>query len=101
MGGRPTAALSIVGFPDSLQASVLGDILAGASEIATEAGIAVVGGHTIKSEEPIFGLAVVGTVHPGRVLSNAGAQPGDALVLTKPLGLGIIALANGAGPSAG
>jgi selenide,water dikinase len=93
MGGKPTAALSIVGFPDSLPAAVLGDILAGASAVAAEAGIAIVGGHTIKSEEPIFGLAVVGTVHPGRVLSNAGAKPGDLLILTKPLGLGIISTA--------
>jgi selenide,water dikinase len=93
MGGTPTAALSIVGFPDALPATVLGEILAGASEIAAAAGINIVGGHTIKSEEPIFGLAVVGTVHPKRVLANAGARPGDALVLTKPLGLGIISTA--------
>jgi selenide,water dikinase len=93
MGGTPTAALSIVGFPDTLPATVLGEILAGASTIASEAGINIVGGHTIKSEEPIFGLAVVGTVHPQRVLANAGAKPGDALVLTKPLGLGIISTA--------
>jgi selenide,water dikinase len=94
MGGKPTAALSIVGFPDTLPATVLGEILSGASEIAAEAGIAIVGGHTIKSEEPIFGLAVVGTVHPNRVLSNAGAKPGDLLILTKPLGLGIISTAS-------
>lgn len=93
MGGTPLTALSIVGFPDSLQASILGDILAGAAEIAADANCPIVGGHTIKSEEPIFGLAVVGTVHPNRVLSNAGAKPGDALVLTKPLGLGIISTA--------
>jgi selenide,water dikinase len=93
MGGKPTSALSIVGFPDSLPATVLGEILAGAAAVANEAGISIVGGHTIKSEEPIFGLAVVGTVHPQRVLSNAGAMPGDALVLTKPLGLGIISTA--------
>ncbi|MBP3953782.1 selenide, water dikinase SelD [Gemmata sp. G18] len=93
MGGKPLSALSIVGFPDTLPATVLGEILAGAAEIAAEAGIAIVGGHTIKSEEPIFGLAVVGTVHPNRVLSNAGAKPGDVLVLTKPLGLGIISTA--------
>jgi selenide,water dikinase len=93
MGGKPIAALSIVGFPDSLPATILGEILNGASEVATEAGIAIVGGHTIKSEEPIFGLAVVGTVHSGRVLSNAGAKPGDALVLSKPIGLGIITTA--------
>src|SRR6187399_1792145 len=71
MGGKPLAALSIVGFPDSLPAAVLGEILAGASLVANEAGCPIVGGHTIKSEEPIFGLAVVGTVHPNRVLSNA------------------------------
>jgi selenide,water dikinase len=93
MGGRPLAALSVVGFPDTLPAAVLGAILAGACEVAAEAGAAVVGGHTIKSEEPIFGLAVTGTVHPDRVLSNAGARPGDALVLTKPLGLGVITTA--------
>lgn len=93
MGGKPTAALSVVGFPDSLPAEVLAEILTGAAEIAAEAGAAIIGGHTIKSEEPIFGLAVVGTVHPQRVLSNAGARPGDALVLTKPLGLGIITTA--------
>jgi selenide,water dikinase len=93
MGGKPTAALSIVGFPDTLPATVLGEILAGACAVAAEAGIPIVGGHTIKSEEPIFGLAVVGTVHPDRVLANAGARPGDALILTKPLGLGIISTA--------
>lgn len=93
MGGKPLSALSIVGFPDSLPAAVLGEILAGACAVAGEAGIAIVGGHTIKSEEPIFGLAVVGTVHPNRVLSNAGAKPGDALVLSKPIGLGIITTA--------
>src|SRR5829696_1755987 len=93
MGGKPLSALTVVGFPDTLPASVLGEILVGACEIATEAGINIVGGHTIKSEEPIFGLAVVGTVHPNRVLSNAGAKPGDALVLSKPLGLGIISTA--------
>jgi selenide,water dikinase len=93
MGGKPLTALSIVGFPENLPAEVLAEILTGAADKATEAGIAIVGGHTIKSEEPIFGLAVVGTVHPERVLTNAGARPGDALVLTKPLGLGIISTA--------
>lgn len=93
MGGKPTTALSIVGFPDSLPATVLGEILVGANEVAADAGISIVGGHTIKSEEPIFGLAVVGTVHPKKVLANAGARPGDALILTKPLGLGIISTA--------
>ncbi|HXD87678.1 MAG TPA: selenide, water dikinase SelD [Urbifossiella sp.] len=93
MGGTPLAALSIVGFPDSLPASILAEILDGAAATAAEAGIAIVGGHTIKSEEPIFGLAVTGTVHPAKALTNAGAQPGDSLILTKPLGLGIITTA--------
>lgn len=93
MGGKPLTALSIVGFPDSLPAEILGRILAGAAETTAGAGVSIVGGHTIKSEEPIFGLAVVGTVHPDRVLSNAGARPGDALILTKPIGLGIITTA--------
>ena len=93
-GGKPTAALSIVGFPDAkLPVEVLGEILRGATDKAADAGIAIVGGHTIKSEEPIFGLAVVGTVHPKRVLTNAGAKPGDVLILTKPIGLGIITTA--------
>lgn len=93
MGGKPLSALSIVGFPDSLPATILAEILIGASEIAAQAGCSIVGGHTIKSEEPIFGLAVVGTVHPRRVLANAGAKPGDVLILTKPIGLGIITTA--------
>ena len=93
MGGKPLTALSIVGFPDSLPAEVLAEILRGATDKVAEAGIAIVGGHTIKAEEPIFGLAVVGTIHPKKVLSNDGAQPGDALILTKPLGLGIISTA--------
>ena len=94
MGGKPLTALNLVGFPDQkLPVEVLADILRGAADKAAEAGIAIVGGHTIKTEEPIFGLAVVGTVHPNKVLSNAGAKPGDALVLTKPIGLGIITTA--------
>lgn len=94
MGGTPLAALSIVGFPDAaLPPEVLVQILRGAADKTAEAGIAVVGGHTIKSEEPIFGLAVVGKISPQRVLSNDKARPGDRLVLTKPLGLGIITTA--------
>jgi selenide, water dikinase len=94
MGGKPLTALNLVGFPDQkLSVEVLAEILRGAADKAAEAGIAIVGGHTIKSEEPIFGLAVVGTIHPQKVLTNAGAQPGDALVLTKPIGLGVISTA--------
>lgn len=94
MGGTPITALSIVGFPDAaLPPEVLVEILRGAAEKAAEAGIAIVGGHTIKSEEPIFGLAVTGKIHPQQVLSNDRAQPGDVLILTKPIGLGIITTA--------
>jgi selenide,water dikinase len=95
MGGRPLSALAIVGFPDQvLSVDVLGEILKGGALKAKEAGIDVVGGHTIKSDEPIYGLAVVGEIHPDRIVSNAGAQPGDLLVLSKPLGLGIVTTAN-------
>lgn len=94
MAGTPLTALSIVGFPSgALPPEVLVEILRGAGDKAHEAGIAIVGGHTIQSEEPIFGLAVVGRVHPDQVIANAGAQPGDFLVLSKPLGLGIITTA--------
>lgn len=94
MGGKPLTALSIVGFPDTLlKPEVLVEILRGATDKAREAGIAIVGGHTIKSEEPIFGLAVVGTIAPDKVLSNDKAQVGDVLILTKPLGLGIVTTA--------
>ncbi len=94
MGGRPIAALNLVGFPDeTIDASVLGDILRGGADKAKEAGIDLVGGHTIKTDEPIYGLAVTGVVHPKRVIANAGARPGDVLVLTKPIGIGIITTA--------
>jgi selenide,water dikinase len=94
MGGTPLTALNIVGFPDAdLDPTVLGDILRGGAEKAREAGIDIVGGHTIKTDEPIYGLAVTGMVHPARIASNAGARPGDVLVLTKPLGLGIVTTA--------
>jgi selenide, water dikinase len=94
MAGVPLAALSLVGFPSgALPPEVLAEILRGAIDKANEAGIAIVGGHTIQTEEPIFGLAVVGRVDPRAVITNAGAQPGDVLILTKPLGLGIITTA--------
>ena len=94
MGGRPLTALNLVGFPDHLlPPEVLGDILRGGADVARAAGIDLIGGHTIKSDEPIYGLAVTGLVHPDRVITNAGGRPGDVLVLTKPLGLGILTTA--------
>lgn len=94
MGGKPLTALSIAGFPDAtLPAEVLAAILRGGADKAKEAGIDIVGGHTIKSDEPIYGLAVVGTIHPQRILANDRARPGDVLILTKPLGVGIITTA--------
>lgn len=94
MGARPLFALNIVGFPSNrLPMSVLEKIVEGALDKAEEAGIPVVGGHTVDDTEPKFGLAVTGLVHPERLLRNNAAQPGDALVLTKPLGVGIISTA--------
>ncbi len=94
MGGRPIAMLSIVGFPrDKLPMTVLGEVLRGGAEKAQEAGVSVVGGHSIDDAEPKVGYAVVGLVHPARIWRNVGARPGDALVLTKPLGTGIISTA--------
>jgi cysteine desulfurase NifS/selenium donor protein len=94
MGARPLFALNVVGFPSNrLPMSVLERILKGALDKAAEAGISVVGGHTVDDTEPKFGLAVTGVVQPDRLLRNNTARPGDALILTKPLGVGIISTA--------
>lgn len=94
MGAEPFAALNIVGFPaNGLDMGILHDILRGAAEKCIEARVAVVGGHSIDDKEPKFGLAVTGRVHPDRVWLNSGGKPGDALVLTKPLGIGILTTA--------
>jgi len=94
MGATPLAALAIVGFPDELlESSVLAQILRGGAEKVAEAGIEIVGGHTIRADEPIYGLSVTGVVHPERVITNAGARPSDLLVLTKPIGVGIVTTA--------
>jgi selenium donor protein len=94
MGGTPLFALSVVGFPvTELPISELGQILQGAAEVAAQAEIAILGGHSIDDPEPKFGLCVVGRVDPARVVRNDRARPGDKLVLTKPLGTGIIATA--------
>ncbi len=90
MGGRPLVALNVVGFPAALAAEMLGDVLRGGYDKAAEANCLIVGGHTVDDNEPKYGLSVVGLVEPGRQVSNAAAQPGDVLVLTKPLGTGIV-----------
>ncbi len=94
MGGVPLAAMNVVAFPlERLGGDVLREILRGGADVAAAAGIAVVGGHSIDDPEPKYGMAVTGTVHPDELISNAGAQAGDLLVLTKPLGVGAIATA--------
>ena len=93
MGGRPLLALNIVGFPVDLPKEILGRVLQGGAAKAEEAGVLVIGGHTVDDAEPKYGMAVTGTVEPGRQITNAGARPGDALVLTKPIGTGIITTA--------
>jgi cysteine desulfurase len=94
MGATPLFALNIVGFPENtLPMSVLEKILKGASDKTTEAGISILGGHTIDDPEPKFGLVVTGKVHVNKILKNTGAKPGDVLILTKPLGTGILSTA--------
>lgn len=93
MGGKPLTALNVVGFPARLPKDILGRILVGGSDKAREAGVLIVGGHTVDDEEPKYGLAVTGVVRPGSEVTNAGAAAGDDLVLTKPLGTGIITTA--------
>lgn len=90
MGGRPLFALDVVAWPVAvLPTELLGDVVEGASSIAEEAGFVIAGGHTVDGPEPTFGLAVVGEAHPDRLLTNAGFRPGQVLVLTKPLGIGV------------
>jgi selenide,water dikinase len=93
MGGTPITALNIVAFPENLDHAILERILAGGAEIALQAGVAIVGGHSIKSDEPKYGMAVTGTVDPRNIVTNAGARPGDILLLTKPIGTGILTTA--------
>jgi selenide,water dikinase len=98
MGARPLFALNLVGFPrDRLGDGILDEIVRGGGQTCREAGIPVLGGHSIDDPEPKFGLVAVGEVHPDRMVTNAGARPGDVLVLTKPLGSGAVATAIKAG----
>ncbi len=94
MGARPVTALNLAAFPvRSLPLQILEEILRGAAETVTEAGATTVGGHTIDDPDPKFGLAVTGLAHPDRIVRKAGGRPGDALILTKPLGTGILTTA--------
>uniref|UniRef100_UPI003F4982F8 selenide, water dikinase SelD n=1 Tax=Cupriavidus yeoncheonensis TaxID=1462994 RepID=UPI003F4982F8 len=94
MGGTPIMALALVGMPiDKLPPEVIGKILAGGESVCAEAGIPIAGGHTIDSIEPIYGLVVLGLVHPDRVKKNSAAQAGDKLILGKPLGVGVLSAA--------
>ncbi len=93
MGGRPITALNLAAFPCGLELDLLGEILLGGHEKVREAGALIVGGHTIQDNEPKYGLAVTGLVEIKDVVTNAGLKPGDALVLTKPLGIGILTTA--------
>ncbi len=94
MGGTPICSLNIAAFPiETVDVTILARILSGGDAVATAAGIAIVGGHTIKADEPIYGMAVTGTIHPDKIVTNGGARPGDILVLSKPLGTGILTTA--------
>jgi len=93
MGGRPLAAMNLLAFPCSMGAEIVGEVVRGGAEKVAEAGAVIVGGHTIDDDEPKYGLAVFGTVHPDAVVRNAGARPCDVLILTKPVGTGIFGTA--------
>ena len=94
MGGRPITALSVIGFPiETLSHRIMTQMLRGGMDKMREAGVAIIGGHSINDKDPKFGYAVTGVVDPAHIVTNAGARPGDVLVLTKPLGVGIISFA--------
>ncbi len=90
MGGDPKVALNIVCFPNCLDRKILGEILRGGADKVLEAGAVVIGGHSVQDDEPKYGLSVSGTVHPSKILKNCGSKEGDILIITKPLGTGII-----------
>lgn len=90
MGGEPKIALNIVGFPNCLDPSILGEILAGGADKVKEAGAVLVGGHSVQDDEPKYGLCVSGFVHPDKIFKNYGCKPGDVLILTKQVGTGIV-----------
>ena len=90
MGGEPKIALNVVGFPNCLDPSILADILRGGADKVKEAGAVLVGGHSVQDNEPKYGLCVSGFVHPEKIFKNYGCRPGDALILTKPIGSGVV-----------
>ncbi|HEY0753479.1 MAG TPA: selenide, water dikinase SelD [Ktedonobacteraceae bacterium] len=93
MGGQVIMAINLVAWPDTLETSILSEVLRGGMEIVEQAGSAIVGGHSIADSEPKYGLAVTGMVHPQKILTKGGARPGDLLILSKPLGTGLITTA--------
>ncbi len=93
MGGEVLFAVNLVAFPDNLELSILADILRGGADRVREAGAVIAGGHTITDKEPKYGLAVTGLIDPARIVTKGGARPGDVLILTKPLGVGVITTA--------
>ncbi|HEY4442578.1 MAG TPA: selenide, water dikinase SelD [Candidatus Elarobacter sp.] len=94
MGGTPISALNIAAFPvETLGTAILAEIFAGGADVARAAGVSILGGHTIKSDEPKYGMAVTGTLRPDRAVTNSGARPGDLLLLSKPVGTGVLTTA--------
>lgn len=94
MGGQPLMALNLVAWPDNLEPELLSEILRGGSATVAQAGAVIAGGHTVTDKEPKYGLAVTGMVHPQRIFTKGGARPGDLLVLSKPLGTGLLTTAH-------
>lgn len=93
MGGRPLFAINLVAFPDDLDPAILREILRGGAEKVAEAGAVIAGGHSVSDKEPKYGLAVTGIIHPAQLKTKGGARPGDVLLLTKPLGVGVVTTA--------
>ena len=90
MGGEPKLALNIIGFPGNGDPETLGEILRGGQDKASEAGVLIIGGHTFVADEIKYGLSVIGYIHPDKIITNAGAKPDDLIILTKPIGAGVI-----------
>src|SRR5689334_13857373 len=94
MGGQVLMAINLVAWPDNLEPAILSDVLRGGNDIVAQAGGVTAGGHTVTAKEPKYGLSVTGMVHPAHILTKGGARPGDLLILSKPLGTGLITTAH-------